>query len=241
MSLDINAPLYAAIYQDLIARIQNQENGYQHKLPSERDLMSEFGTTRVTLRIALSQLEREGVIYRSNRRGWFVTPEKLSFDPTSRFNFSSWVMQRGRVPSTELLSVEELCCENEQQGANLGLKKGDSIVKLSRRRSIDDRLVLLENIEMASDKLPGLMQHDLSGSLTAIFLDFYSIDMVREEVTINATALSREQAHLLSVADGSFCVAIERTRFNQHNEAIEHDQEWWLHNAIEINVNSELR
>ena len=42
------------------------------KLPAERKLSELFGTTRITVREALLQLEAQGQIYREERRGWFV-------------------------------------------------------------------------------------------------------------------------------------------------------------------------
>lgn len=51
------------------------------KLPPERKLAESFNTTRVTLREALSLLEIEGKIYREDRRGWFISPPPLSYDP----------------------------------------------------------------------------------------------------------------------------------------------------------------
>lgn len=44
------------------------------KLPAERKLSEVFDTTRITLREALVQLEACGLIYREERRGWFVAP-----------------------------------------------------------------------------------------------------------------------------------------------------------------------
>lgn len=234
-----NAPLYVAICESLAEHIGKQSPRYFPKLPSERHLMDEFSTTRVTLRIALSQLERDGLIYRSNRRGWFVTPPKLTFDPTARSNFSIMAMQQGRRPATEVLNQQPATCRSQAEGAPLGLKRGDKLVRLDRRRSIDGRHVLLENILINADMMPGFAEHDLSTSLTTISQEFYGIEVAKEEVTINATALNRFQAETLAVADGSFCLFISRIRYDQDNRPFEYDQEWWLHNAIEIHTRSE--
>lgn len=51
------------------------------KLPAERRLSESFSTTRITLREALGQLESQGLIYREERRGWFVSPPEW---PTTR-------------------------------------------------------------------------------------------------------------------------------------------------------------
>ncbi len=53
------------------------------KLPAERKLSELFATTRITLREALIQLESQGLIYREERRGWFVSPSGW---PTTRWS-----------------------------------------------------------------------------------------------------------------------------------------------------------
>ena len=87
---------YLKIKQEILLQIEsgslftsgkNQASG--HKLSSERKLAEDFNTTRVTLREALSLLESEGHVYREDRRGWFISPAPLRYDPTNTSNFHS--------------------------------------------------------------------------------------------------------------------------------------------------------
>ncbi|WP_225321226.1 GntR family transcriptional regulator, partial [Pseudomonas aeruginosa] len=55
----------------LIGLVQPQQGAFP---PAERKLSELFATTRITLREALIQLESQGLIYREERRGWFVSP-----------------------------------------------------------------------------------------------------------------------------------------------------------------------
>ena len=68
------------------------------RLPAERALSELFETTRITLREALGQLEAEGLIYREERRGWFVSPRRLAYNPLVRSHFHAMVREQGRVP-----------------------------------------------------------------------------------------------------------------------------------------------
>ena len=77
------------------------------KLPAERKLSELFATTRITLREALIQLESQGLIYREERRGWFVSPERLAYNPLVRSHFHAMVSEQGRVPATEVLSARQ--------------------------------------------------------------------------------------------------------------------------------------
>ena len=79
-------PQYLMIKAQLQARIQNGALKSGDKLPSERELCALFNTTRITVRESLAQLEASGVIYRADRRGWFVTPERLWLDFIVRDN-----------------------------------------------------------------------------------------------------------------------------------------------------------
>lgn len=68
------------------------------KLPAERRLSEVFDTTRITLREALVQLEAQGLIYREERRGWFVAPQRLTYDLIERSHFHAMVRDQGGWP-----------------------------------------------------------------------------------------------------------------------------------------------
>ena len=42
------------------------------RLPSERELSDSFNASRLTVKQALLHLESQGIIYRKERRGWFL-------------------------------------------------------------------------------------------------------------------------------------------------------------------------
>ena len=75
------------------------------KLPSERELSELFSTTRITLKDALVSLETEGLIYREERRGWYVSPERIRYNPLSRSHFHQMIREQHRIAETRLLST----------------------------------------------------------------------------------------------------------------------------------------
>ena len=93
----------ATICQTLSARITAGEFAVDGKLPSERALSEQFATTRITLQEALGQLEAQGVIYRQVRRGWFISPPRLIYNPLQRSHFHAMAQQQGRAAHTEAI------------------------------------------------------------------------------------------------------------------------------------------
>ena len=70
------------------------------KLPSERDLIEEFGFSRPTIQKALSDLENEGIIYRKPRQGSFVADRRLHKSLDSLQSFPEDLRSSGDIPST---------------------------------------------------------------------------------------------------------------------------------------------
>lgn len=73
-------PLYKQIYDELRQKILNHEYAVNQQLPTEAELASMFGVSLITSKRALTELEREGLIYRKRGSGSFVRP---------RVNFAS--------------------------------------------------------------------------------------------------------------------------------------------------------
>ena len=67
---------YAFLYDTLRGRILSGEYAGERSLPREVDLAREFGVARNTLRRALEELEKEGLIRRVKSRGTFVRGPK---------------------------------------------------------------------------------------------------------------------------------------------------------------------
>ena len=203
------------------------------KLPAERKLSEVFDTTRITLREALVQLEAQGLIYREERRGWFVAPERLTYDLIERSHFHAMVREQGRVPSTELLSAR-LQPASAAICARLRLPALSSVVQICRLRRIDGRAVLYAEHYLNPRYFPGILELDLGQSLTEIYARAYGIAYGRVCFEILPTALPAPAAAALKVSAGSPGLHVTRVNSDQHGHLIDCDLEYWRHDAIRI-------
>nr|MBC9204447.1 GntR family transcriptional regulator [Paenibacillus sp. PL91] len=67
-----NKPLYSVIMDELKAQISSGDYLPEAQLPTEAELSSRYGVSRITTRRALEELERDGYIYRIKGSGSFV-------------------------------------------------------------------------------------------------------------------------------------------------------------------------
>ena len=173
-SIPGDIPQYLLIKAQLQARIQSGALKSGDKLPSERELCAIFNTTRITIRESLAQLESSGLIWRADRRGWFVTPERLWLDPTQNTNFHKLCREQGREPKTALLSGVLTTVPVEVMEP-LQLQPFDQIYLLTRLRYADGRAVCYCENHCLPARVPELLQYDLNGSLTEVYESHYNL------------------------------------------------------------------
>ncbi|MGF0242603.1 UTRA domain-containing protein [Rhodococcus sp. IEGM1300] len=205
------------------------------KLPAERKLSELFGTTRITVREALLQLEAQGQIYREERRGWFVSPPRLAYNLMQRSHFHAMVSAQGREPSTDVISAR-LQPASAAVCAWLQLPALSSVIQICRARRIDQRLVLYVEHYLNPQYFPGILDFDLNQSITELYARHYDLHYGRVRFEIVPTALSVDAAAALRVSVGSPGLRIARVNYDQHERLIDCDLEFWRHDAIHVGV-----
>ena len=73
-------------------------------IPSERQLTSELGVSRLTVRAALDELVREGMLVRRHGSGTFVSEPKIAQELTMT-SFTEDMRRRGMVPGSRTLDI----------------------------------------------------------------------------------------------------------------------------------------
>lgn len=225
----------ASIRRALLAQIAQglPEDG---RLPAERQLSEQFATTRITLREALLQLEADGVLYREERRGWFVAPPRLHYDPTARGYFERMVREQSRTPHTRLLHVESMAA-TPTIAALLDIEPLAPVYMIRRARSIDGRRVLFVEHYLNSACFPHFERFGdkaLSRSLTELYRRYYDIEYGRVRFEITPAALPELPARVLKVAAGSPALYVQRVNADQHGRWIDCDLEYWRQDAIKV-------
>lgn len=82
-------PLYLQLTDALLKQIVDEYQA-DDKLPTEMELCDEYAVSRATVRLAMSELERRGSIYRIQGKGSFVAPKRVSeLNSLLDFDFAS--------------------------------------------------------------------------------------------------------------------------------------------------------
>lgn len=205
------------------------------RLPSERQLEEGFGAARGTIRGALFQLEAEGLIYRKDRSGWYVSPPPIVYDPTRWESFMAYVKAQGRTPKTETLSKQEIPAD-PLLAELFGVPQGSPLFAIRRLRSIDGRAVLVERIIVDPAIAPGLLEQSLDISLTGVLKSHYGVSVSRNKVSMKPFALLGDDAETLRVRSGLPGLSVIRVSFDPAGRIVEYDEESWRHDSVTVCV-----
>jgi GntR family transcriptional regulator len=199
-------------------------NGRQpgEALPSERDLSEQLGVSRPTLRAAIEDLTRDGLLVRRQGRGTFTSPRKVlqELAPTATGDFNvppaagDW---RSRVVTFQL----------EPAGARLGrrmqLSPADELVSVVRVRIVDDEPMAIERILLPAVLVPGIAPPDFeSGSLYQLLRIRYEVVVTDAVQTTEPTVIDADESALLGVPLHAPALLFERTTKDSTGRIVEY-------------------
>jgi phosphonate utilization transcriptional regulator PhnR len=232
----VNENQYLQLHQHYKYLIQKQALEAGDKLPSEREIGEQFNLTRITVRQALQTLEAEGLIYRMNRRGWFVSPPALRYNPCKWQSFVEYTSDQGFTPNTEVLHQKLVSADTDMSKA-FKIEKGTRLLQLHRRRSVDGRPVLIEHIYINPCLLPNIEREELSQSLTKLLHRNYGETYHSMDLSFKSTALPASAAVDLGIPTGLPGMLIQRVNYRPDGAVLEVDYEYWRHDAVTIEIN----
>jgi len=125
------------------------------RLPTEAQLAVRFAVNRHTVRRALEELSRGGLVRIEQGRGSFVAEDVLDYAVSSRTRFSEWIRKHNKEPSGRVLALREIAADTTI-AAGLSLRAGAKVVMVERLGFADGRPVGLSNHHFPAARFPGL-------------------------------------------------------------------------------------
>jgi GntR family transcriptional regulator len=199
--------------------------GSGDQLPTELALVERFGVSRYTVRAALQQLARDGLITRRAGHGTFVTP--YATDPANVhmtggdqhiFGLASW-------PPVDL--VEPLHVVEDPEVARRFGAEPDTVLRIAfSRMSAGQRVGYWEvsmPVEFRAQVEPALA--DFQGSSATIIATLEEATgrlSVRAEQVMSAEPAGKELAALLDVKRTTALLRVERTYYDEHEQPLQH-------------------
>jgi GntR family transcriptional regulator len=215
-----NVPLYTQIKEALRSKIIDGTYVAHQQLPSESEMMHAFGVSRITVRQAINDLQKEGLLFKVHGKGTFVAMPNVSQELTHLQGFGEAMHLLGHETFSEVFGLttvkgSSVAC------TKLGLKEGSALTEIRRVRYLNREPVSIDY---------SWVRHDVGSRLTEKNLrekDLFSLleNELRQplhsaDVEIDATSASSEVAARLKVAVGAPVLRIERLTYAQEERPL---------------------
>ncbi len=189
-------------------------------MPSERNLSERLGVSRPTVRAAIDDLARDGLLVRQHGRGTFTNPRKISqqLDETAG-GFA--------VPPAEGEWLSRILdFRIEAAGARIGqrlqVSPADGVLFVARLRIVDGAPMAIEQIRLPAALVPGITAAQFeSGQLYRRLRETYGIDAADAVQTTEPTVTDEREAQLLGVPLHAPALLFERTTRDSGGRVVE--------------------
>lgn len=202
-------PAYAQIEERLVELIEAGRLAVGDRLPPERELADWVGVSRMTARAALRSLAQRGLVERDVGRGSFVARAKVDHDLTAFAGFTEMVRRQGLTANARIRAIN-LAEATEKVARELQLAPGDSAYRIERLRFADDEPLTLEDSWLPADRFPGLLDHDVRGSLYELMRDAYDLPPTSAVERLEPVVADAKRAEALGVPVGAPLMLVER-------------------------------
>lgn len=207
---DAPQPLYARLRDELRAGILDGRLRPHDKLPSENEMTAAYKVSRITVRQALSDLQREGLIVRLQGKGAFVSQPQASQQLNRLEGLAESLSAQGQAVNSKRLGMKQLRAPAEI-AALFGLEERAEVWQLTMLRYLD-RQPLSVNVSHFLSRLgERIARIDLSGrDLIEVLERDLRQPVGRADVEIRAEAMPAREARLLGVEAGEPALRVYR-------------------------------
>lgn len=212
--------LYRQLAHDIEGQIRAGEFPPDSRLPTEAELSERYGVHRLTVRQALSELSRAGLITTVHGRGSFVSARTVPYE-----------VSPGKLASlTRLLAEQGMELEQRLVGQESGAPPdvlaafpADSrLERFDQVRELEGKPWALTSTWLDMARFPDLLEGHWTGqeSLFGALEKGYGVTMHRSTVTFTSVGARTEEAGTLQVAAGTPLLVVRGINVDDHDVCV---------------------
>ncbi|HSC68742.1 MAG TPA: GntR family transcriptional regulator [Cellvibrio sp.] len=203
-------PLYNQLKELLRTQILDGTYPSESRMPSESELGEAFQVSRITVRQALGDLQKEGLIFKIPGKGTFVAKPKAFQNVSTLQGLAESMAQLGYDVINQLHSVKFINA-NARIAERLQMDKSEIVTEIKRVRLINREPVSLEISYLPKDLGEKLQKADLiTRDIFLILENDFQLNLGHADLAIDAVLADRELTQALNVEEGSPIMRIER-------------------------------
>ena len=218
-----DSPLYSRVETVLASEIADGALKVGDQLPTEDSLIARFEVSRITVRRAVQNLVRRGLVEIRRGKGTFVAAPKITQELTELSGFVEDMHAVGRKPTARVLG-REIVTADATVASRLALTKGERVVRIRRVRLANGVPISFDDTYLPLEIGKKIMTDNLKVEPIFSLLERkYDVPLIEAEYKLEAVAAEAEVAEALRVKRGSPIFRIERTTYSKGNRPVDYE------------------
>lgn len=218
-------PLYIQIADGLLEQIENGQLEPGSRIPSERELSTQLGVNRMTLRQALHMLESRGLLVRRQGDGTYVAEPKIEQPMGQWLPMLKDEGSGGMRLGAQVIDVSRHAAETSV-ARELQIPVSSQVYTIVRLRTMNQEPVVLEKLTVPVQPFPDLERFDLSARLVYDLMALeYDTQISRVRQSLEPVSASRFEAELLHIKPGASLLLERRLAFDQNGRPVEYGKD----------------
>lgn len=226
----------SVIKDDIINGVYNPGD----QLPNEKQLCEQYNVSRITIRRALKELSKEGLIEIRQGKGTFVSKEKLDIKILDLGGYTDTLESLHHNVKMQIIEKPVIKADKEVASA-LNIKEGDEVLKLKR-------LVLDQNDPLSIDiaYFPLSLYPNIIDKITDNISTFnlikkdYKITMARAYKEFGVVLAQDEYSELLECTPGEPLFSIKKIIYDIDNKPVHYSTYYVLANKVKYYINVDM-
>jgi len=230
--------LKLAIKNDILNGIYKEGD----RLPNEKQLCEQYGVSRITVRRAIKELAKEGLIEVKHGKGTFVSKEKLSIKILDLGGYAENLVSKNRSFLSKVLEKKLINADDHLCNIFKMKTKGSSKVLELTRLIIDEGEPL--GIDIAYFPLniyPGIYEkiHDNTSTFNLIQKD-YGIVMAKAYKEFSVVTAQSDYSKLLDCTPSEPLFFIKKVIYDPHGIPVHYSLNYILASRVKYVINVDI-
>lgn len=205
-------------------------------LPSEKDLIARYGVSRITMRRALDELEKEGIIYRVHGKGTYVSSQRINVQLSYLTSFTEDMLERGYSTYSKILKLEIIQPDDDVKKA-LRLEDGKNVILLERIRYADIQPVALEKCYIPQEPFANIVDQDLEHqSLNKLMQTMYGIRFSYAKQWIGTKIADREVKKIFGFTAPTALLSMRRNVYDVNDVPVQYTISYYRGDSYEYEI-----
>lgn len=234
-------PLYQQIKETLRSAILDGQYPPHSRMPSESELQAMFEVSRITIRQALGDLQKEGLIFKVHGKGSFVSQPKAVQNITSLQGFAEAMSGDGNEIVNRVVSVAFVSASAEVAD-KLGLEEGATVAEIHRVRLLNRAPTSYEITFLPEFLGKKLARADLAArDIFLILENDCGIALGSADLSISAIAAHAPVAKALEIKRNVPVLRVQRLTHDSDGRPIDFEYLYLKGDAVQYQLRVERR